>query len=65
MILYNCKVEKLFQKTCGDTGAGVEYTYDSNGNLLEEAGQPRPPAMSTTRRTARFAHVWWTMRHGR
>ena len=23
-------------KTCGDTGVGVEYTYDSNGNLLSQ-----------------------------
>ena len=23
-------------KTCGDSGVGVEYAYDSNGNLLSQ-----------------------------
>ncbi|MBP3416683.1 MAG: RHS repeat protein [Spirochaetaceae bacterium] len=33
---YSYDAENRLQKTCGSGGAGVEYTYDSNGNLLSQ-----------------------------
>ena len=35
-ITYSYDAENRLQKTCGDTGVGVEYAYDSNGNLLSQ-----------------------------
>ena len=35
---YSYDAENRLLKTCGSGGVGVEYTYNSNGNLLEEAG---------------------------
>ena len=35
---YTYDAENRLLKTCGSGGVGVEYTYNSNGNLLEEAG---------------------------
>ena len=37
-ITYSYDEENRLLKTCGVSGDGVEYRYDSNGNLLEEAG---------------------------
>ena len=33
---YTYDAENRLVKTCGDTGVGVEYAYDSNGNLLSQ-----------------------------
>ena len=35
-ITYSYDAENRLQKTCGDTGVGVEYAYDNNGNLLSQ-----------------------------
>ena len=35
-ITYTYDAENRLVKTCGDTGVGVEYAYDNNGNLLSQ-----------------------------
>ena len=36
MMLCTYDAENRLVKTCGNTGVGVKYTYDSNGNLLSQ-----------------------------
>ena len=47
-ITYSYDAENRLQKTCGDTGVGVEYTYDSNGNLLSQTSSFTTTATVTT-----------------
>ena len=36
MMLCTYDAENWLVKTCGNTGVGVEYAYDNNGNLLSQ-----------------------------
>ena len=45
-------------KTCGDTGVGVEYTYDSNGNLLSQTSSFITTATVTTHRRPYGSPRW-------
>ena len=48
MMLCTYDAENRLVKTCGNTGAGVEYTYDSNGNLLAQTSSFTITATVTT-----------------
>ena len=56
-ITYTYDSENRLVKTCGNTGVGVEYQYDSNGNLLSQTSSLKHSIYEYSPQTVRFTTI--------